>query len=107
MINFLDRILFLTKVNRESDGDLYSACSNPTSVVLVIVLGMIIGAKRQKQKHSWLLSYQRQSLREHFGRKRGMIVNLIFAETVIKILFLICAFGSYRTLETKKRCSIF
>jgi hypothetical protein len=27
-------ILFPTKFNRENDGDLYSACSNPTSVVL-------------------------------------------------------------------------
>jgi hypothetical protein len=34
-------ILFQTKVNFENDGDLYSACSNPTIVVLVIVLGII------------------------------------------------------------------
>ena len=36
-------IIFPTKVNLENDGDAYSACSNPTSVVLVIVLGIIIG----------------------------------------------------------------
>jgi hypothetical protein len=31
-------ILFPTKVNFENDGDLYSTCSNHTSVDLVIVL---------------------------------------------------------------------
>jgi hypothetical protein len=36
-------ILFPTKVNREKESDSYSTCSNPTSVVLVIVLGIIIG----------------------------------------------------------------
>ena len=40
-MNFTD-ILFPTKVNLENDGDLFSACSNPTSVVLVIVLSTII-----------------------------------------------------------------
>ena len=36
-------IPFSTKVNLENDGDLYSACSNLTIVVSVIVLGTIIG----------------------------------------------------------------
>ena len=36
-------ILFPTKVNLENKGNLYSASSNPTNVVLVIVLGMTIG----------------------------------------------------------------
>ena len=35
-------ILFPTKINLENEGNLYSASSNPTNVVLVIVLGMII-----------------------------------------------------------------
>ena len=34
---------FLIKVNLENEGNHYSACSNLTNVVLVIVLGMIIG----------------------------------------------------------------
>jgi hypothetical protein len=34
----LDNTFFQTKVDLENDGDLYSACSNPNNVVLVIVL---------------------------------------------------------------------
>ena len=33
---------FPTKVNLGNDGDIYSACSNPISAVLVIVLGITI-----------------------------------------------------------------
>ena len=36
-------ILFPTKGNLENEGDLFSACSNRTSVVWVIVLRIIIG----------------------------------------------------------------
>jgi hypothetical protein len=32
-----------TKVNLENEDNLYGACSNPTNVALVIVLGIIIG----------------------------------------------------------------
>jgi hypothetical protein len=35
--------IYTIKVNLENDGNLYSACSNLTYVVLVIVLGIIIG----------------------------------------------------------------
>ena len=42
---FLTHILFPIRMNLENDGDLYSACSNPTSVVLVIRLGIIIGKR--------------------------------------------------------------
>jgi hypothetical protein len=41
--NFQKYILCPTKVNLENESDLYSACSNPSDVVLLIVLGMIIG----------------------------------------------------------------
>ena len=40
---FNKKYCFPTKVERENKGDLYSACSNFTGVVLVIVLSIIHG----------------------------------------------------------------
>ena len=39
----MTHILCPTKVDSENDSDLSSACSNTTSVILVIVLGIMIG----------------------------------------------------------------
>ena len=36
-------IIFPIKVNLENESNLYSACSNPTNVVLVTVSGIIRG----------------------------------------------------------------
>ena len=43
IFHFWFHILFTTLVDFENEGYLNSACSNPTNVVLVIVLSMIIG----------------------------------------------------------------
>jgi hypothetical protein len=46
MKNFIEKTLFIffpTRVNIENEDYLFSACSNPTDVVLVIVLGIVIG----------------------------------------------------------------
>jgi hypothetical protein len=60
-------IFFSTKVNLKNEGNLYSACSNPINVVLVIVLviALAINFGGPNIKHSCLKSYLRQSLRQH------------------------------------------
>lgn len=45
-------------MNLENDGDLYRACSNPTNVVLVIVLGKDIGKGAEHWEHQiWLMRH--------------------------------------------------
>ena len=43
VIIIIQNILLATEGNLGNHGDLYSACSNPTSAVLVVVFGITIG----------------------------------------------------------------
>jgi hypothetical protein len=57
------------RVISHDEGDIYSACSNPANVVLLIVLlisdNAPINFGAPNIEHHCILSYPRQSLRQH------------------------------------------
>jgi hypothetical protein len=74
----LNPILFPTKVNFENEGDIYSACSNLTCVVLVIVLVLTHKLTLTFQISSSLVNnYIQENHQDNISGIRTHAINII------------------------------